>query len=400
MESEVHMGLMNEYIGKRMDTSQLELELRSLIQLYNQHRKTYLFVYASALNKPNIPDIAINQDDYYLIHDILRDKTHINKIDVYLETPGGSGEAAEEIVELLRSKYENVSFVVSGEAKSAGTIMVLSGDEILMTETGSLGPIDAQIRIGRAMASAYDYKEWVEEKQSEALKNGKLNPFDAVMVAQISPGELKGVYHSLKFAEDLVVKWLKQYKFKNWNKTKSRGIVVTEEMKEHRAKEIVNELINHSKWRSHGRSIKIDDLENLKLTIIKIDEDLKLKDIVYRIQTVSRLLFTMSSTYKIFVTQDEKIFKSAVGSNIPVKVPKIPSSPDVVQLGINCEKCGKKYNIYAKLINNPIIDRDLSKQGFSPFPKNNKIVCECGYELDLGGIRNDIEVKSGKRIVV
>ena len=34
-----------------------------------------------------------------------------------------------------------------------------------MTETGSLGPIDAQMRIGRSVISAYDYMEWVEEKK-------------------------------------------------------------------------------------------------------------------------------------------------------------------------------------------------------------------------------------------
>jgi ATP-dependent protease ClpP protease subunit len=39
-----------------------------------------------------------------------------------IETPGGSGEAAEEIVEFLYSKYNTVDFIISGEAKSAGTL--------------------------------------------------------------------------------------------------------------------------------------------------------------------------------------------------------------------------------------------------------------------------------------
>jgi len=74
--------------------------------------------------------------------------------------------------------------------------MVLSGDEILMTETGSLGPIDAQMQIGRSVISAYDYTEWVELKREEAGKTGKLNPFDATMVAQITPGDWE-VYQML-----------------------------------------------------------------------------------------------------------------------------------------------------------------------------------------------------------
>jgi len=143
------MSLLNEYISKRMGGKELEAELQRLISQYNKLRGTYLFVYAAAIGKP-IPSVAIEQADFYVIHDILSNKKSQNKVDIYLETPGGSGETAEEIVEFLHNNFDTVTFVVSGEAKSAGTIIVLSGDEILMTETGSLGPIDAQVKIGRS----------------------------------------------------------------------------------------------------------------------------------------------------------------------------------------------------------------------------------------------------------
>lgn len=144
-----------------------------------------------AFGKP-IPDIPLSIDDYYIIFDMLKEVKSDN-LDFYIETPGGSGEAVEEIVRFIRAKFSNIAFVVSGAAKSAGTIMVLSGDEILMTDSGSLGPIDAQVKIGRSTISASDYLEWIKEKREEAEKIGKLNPFDATMAAQISPGELRGV---------------------------------------------------------------------------------------------------------------------------------------------------------------------------------------------------------------
>jgi len=195
------MSLMNEYINKRLGAPELESELMKLISEYNKNRDTFLFVYAVAIGK-QIPSIPLEQADFYIIRDLLADRKSLKKVDIYIETPGGSGETAEEIVRFLRNNFETVSFVVSGEAKSAGTIIVLSGDEILMTETGSLGPIDAQIRIGRSIVSAYDYIEWVEDKRKEAETQGALNPFDATMVAQITPGELGSVFHALKFAED------------------------------------------------------------------------------------------------------------------------------------------------------------------------------------------------------
>lgn len=392
------MGMMSEHINRRPNPADLEKELLSLISQYNKKRNTFLVVFAGALNKP-IPDVALCQEDYYFIADMLRTRPSLPKIDIYLETPGGSGEAAEEIVNLLRSHSQNVAFVVSGEAKSAGTIMVLSGDEILMTKTGSLGPIDAQIKIGRGVSSAFDYMEWVEEKQKEAETKGKLNPFDAIMVAQISPGELKGVFHSLKFAEDLVVEWLKKYKFKDWNETETKKNPVTVEMKERRAKEIVAELINHAQWRSHGRSIKIEDLEKIKLKITKVDDDPELSDIVYRIQTVCRMLFSTTTAYKIFATQEEKIFKQAIQTAMPSRAPALGLA-EVVEIDQQCPKCGKVYKIYAKLVPNSNIDNDQKKKGRTSFPKDNSIQCECGSKIDLTPIKNNLEATTGKKIIV
>jgi hypothetical protein len=277
--------------------------------------------------------------------------------------------------------------------------MVLSGDEILMTETGSLGPIDAQMKIGRSIVSAYDYIEWVDKKRKEAKEQGMLNPFDATMVAQITPGELGSVLHALEFAKELVVGWLVKYKFKNWTVTETHKIPVTEEMKQKQAEEIAKELTDHSKWRLHGRSIKIDGLERIGLKITRADNDPKLAEVIYRIQTVCRLLFDTTSTYKIVATQDNRLFRQATPVTAPLRIPK-REMPAVVEIRQKCQKCGEIYRIYAKLISNPRIDIDLKNQGFTPFPKDAKLICKCGFEIDLSGIRNQIEIEAGKKIIV
>jgi hypothetical protein len=392
--------LMNEYILKRLSVPDLEAELLKLISSYNKQRSSYLFVYSAAIGKP-IPEVPLNQADYFIIHDMLKDKKSSKRVDMYLETPGGSGETAEEIVRFLHDNFQTVSFVVSGEAKSAGTIMVMSGDEILMTETGSLGPIDAQMKIGRSIVSAYDYMEWVDEKRKEADTVGKLNPFDATMVAQITPGELGSVFHSLKFAEDLVVEWLVKYKFKNWTVTETQQNPVTEEMKKERAESIASQLTKHSKWRSHGRSIKIRDLEDIGVKITRVDADLKLSETVYRIQTVCRLLFNSSNIFKIFATQDSKIFRTAMPSATPINLPIKPvkKAADVIEVGTNCPQCGIKHSIYAKFVNNPQIDKDFQAKGSKPFPADDKLICSCGFTIDLGGLKKQIEINIGKKIL-
>ncbi|MCH7477289.1 MAG: hypothetical protein IIA14_04210 [SAR324 cluster bacterium] len=58
---------------------------------------------------------------------------------------GGSGEVAEDIIRTLRDRYDDLAVIVPGWAKSAATIMAMAGNEILMSSTSAVGPIDAQL---------------------------------------------------------------------------------------------------------------------------------------------------------------------------------------------------------------------------------------------------------------
>jgi len=392
---------MNEYIAKRWDVKQFENELITLIKQYNKIRETYLLVYASAFEK-QIPERILLHDDYYTIYDLLRNKDDQHKLDFFLETPGGMGEVAEEIVRFIHNEFETVSFVISGQAKSAGTIMALSGDDIFMTSTGSLGPIDAQIRIGRSTNSSYDYIEWVEAKQEQAEKTGQLNPFDATMIAQITPGELNGVINTHGYAQDLVIDWLVKYKFKNWDFTETRRKPVTEDMKQKRAKEIAKELTNRTRWRTHGRSIKIDDLLGLGLIINRVEDNPKLADVVLRIHTVCRFIFNMSNSFKIFATADDKIFRQAITMTGPLpgqRRIKVPQDVEVVEIDIECQNCKQKHKLYAKLKEDKEIDQKMKSKGRIPFPPGKKIACVCDKEIDLTTVMDDTENKIGKKFV-
>jgi hypothetical protein len=60
----------------------------------------------------------------------------------------------------------------------------------------------------------------------------------------------------------------------------------------------------------------------------------------------------------------------------------------------------KVHKLYAKFKDAPRIDEDFQKKGNIVCPKDNKLKCECGFEIDLGGFRNDIEPKIGKKLIV
>lgn len=381
------MGLMNEYLDKHLTVDGLRSELQELIKQYNKATGHFLLVYAPDFSKADYP-ISLEMQDYFIIDDILPQKPKCDYLDFYIETPGGSGEAAEAIADLLHDRYKEVNFIIAGEAKSAGTILALSGNNIIMTETGSLGPIDAQCRIGRGWVSADDYMTWVKEKMAAK----ELTPFEAMMVAQISPGELYGIQNSLEYAKDLVLKWLPKYKFKNWIKTETRKINVTKEMRQERAREIANALTDHKKWRSHGRSLNRNELNKIKLNIDRIQDE-KVLDVVKRIQIVLRLLFSSSSIYKVFSTNENRIMKLATPAN------PIIERPPIVPFEVICPKCGKQYKMYIEWENDNQAKDEMESQGYVKMPDDAKINCDCGNQIDLTPVKNEIEAKTGRKVL-
>lgn len=380
------MSYLDEYISRKLNPIQLEEELMKLINEYDEITGKHLFVYSVDLNKYDLPnDIRI--DDLYIIKDILRNDDS-EKLSFYIETPGGSGEATEQIAKFLRNKYDYVDFIIVGECKSAGTILTMCGDEIYLNDTGSLGPIDAQMQIGRFYGSAHDYMSWVEDKMEEANKKGHLNPFDALMVAQITPNELVGVQNRLDFGKELVRDFLKNYKFKNWEFTETNNVPVDDDFREKRAEEIATKLADHSQWKSHGRALKIDTLrEELQLKIEDLSENSKVCEIVERIQVLLRLIFSSSTSFKIMADKNTKIVRNA--NEVP-SPNTIQNKPPFLNINIVCNNCGKEFKYYINFSGDASIDMKLQSQGIMPLPEEDVVVCDCGVEIDLSEIKNNI----------
>jgi len=77
----------------------------------------------------------------------VREREHRRKnLAVIVVTHGGDPDAAYRIGRCLRHKYKGkISLLVSGMCKSAGTLLALVADEIVMSDYGELGPIDIQV---------------------------------------------------------------------------------------------------------------------------------------------------------------------------------------------------------------------------------------------------------------
>lgn len=379
------------------------LERNFSFEEINRERKYYLqkiselrgnrdiLVFASDINKGHAP-ISIDYEDLLAINDQVSNLSG-RELDIILETPGGSGEVAEDIVKLLREKYDNIAVIVPGWAKSAGTLIAMSCDEILMEPASALGPIDAQINREGKVFSAEALIKGMDEIKKEVVDTNFLNPAYIPILQGISPGEIQGAQNALDFAKVLVREWLVQYKFKEWNVHSQTGLPVTLEEKQERANEIANCLCDHSKWLTHARSIKIQDLEEMKLVIHDYSKDSELNEAIGKYYTLLRMTLD-TNIYKVYETKDSQIFKSI--NNGEVQQPQVPNQPaSLVKFNMPCERCNTNIVIQANInVSQPI------EEGNTAFPSNNVVSCpKCEHQMNILHLRGEIESQTGGVIV-
>jgi hypothetical protein len=68
-----------------------------------------------------------------------------NNVMLYLCTYGGGADAAFRIARRLQNKYKKFMLYIHGYCKSAGTLIAVGSDEIIMSDFGELGPLDVQV---------------------------------------------------------------------------------------------------------------------------------------------------------------------------------------------------------------------------------------------------------------
>ncbi|MBI4621106.1 MAG: serine dehydrogenasease [Desulfobacterales bacterium] len=231
----------------------------------NEHLKeieTILNADGITIISPILPGLDI------MVRDVIEEITpKKNTLVIMLDTPGGVVEVVERMVEAIRHFYSEVIFIISDRAMSAGTIFTLSGDRILMDYFSCLGPIDPQIEKDGVLVPALSYLNQFDRLNEKAQK-GTLTSAEYALLSKLDLGELYQFEQARELSIELLIKWLSNYKFKNWTQTETRQQPVTQQMKKDRAKQIATDLSDNKKWHSHGRGIDMKTLTgelNLKI---------------------------------------------------------------------------------------------------------------------------------------
>jgi hypothetical protein len=241
--------------------------------------------------------------------------------------------------------------------------------------------------------SAEAFLEGLEKIKGEVMSSGKLNAAYIPMLQNFSPGEIQHCENAQNFSQKLVYEWLAKYKFKYWAKHSSSDKDVTDEDKLSRAKDIAEKLCKQSEWLTHGRSIKIEDLEQMKLKITNFSQLPELNDAIVRYYTLLRMSFD-TNMYKLFETVESQIYRFVVGQN-PGGVP-IPDTQKIAGIKFECPKCKEHFVIQLNLGQSEPL-----KPGHVPYPiDDNVFKCpKCAAQSNLSNLRLQIEAQTGKKLV-
>ena len=270
---------------------------RDAIRKVEEITERRLIVYAvdiTNLSKsPNPVDGMINPQDRDALIEVTRNiEVPGGPVDIFLQSNGGLAEAAETLVEMLRRRFTSVRFIVVGSAKSAATMLALSGDEILMTTSSELGPTDPQMGIGGGrFAPAQAVLDLFDRARRELMENPQAMPAWLPILQQFGPALLQECQNQLDLGRALVTSWLTRFMFADDPTDGPR-----------RAAALAESFSQHNKWGSHSRRIGLEfltspDGEGLKVT--NVEENQALHEALWALHHAINVTFSRTPTLKI-----------------------------------------------------------------------------------------------------
>ena len=236
-------------------------KLRGAVQRVSDLYGRNVLYYASAfLQKPEAKRLvtSISREDINGFMAGVYGCTPANGLLLILHTPGGGLGAAQTIVEYLRSIFQQIDALVPTYAMSAGTMIALGCDRIIMGRQSQLGPTDPQIAFSGKSYSAHSIARQFETAKADVLKDPILANAWAPILRFLSPALLEESRRTLDYCWDLVKGWLECYMFAS----DSNSATLASEVAEYFSGDthgLHGRRIGREEARSRG--VKVDDLE-------------------------------------------------------------------------------------------------------------------------------------------
>jgi len=238
----------------------------------------------------------IARDDIIGIVELLHNVPRGSNIDLLLHTGGGDINAAEKIVSMIRAavgKDGRFRVIVPDFAKSAGTLIALAADKILMSDSSELGPIDPQFprRDSDGTVRWHSVLNYLEAYETMCRKVSAdpndvpasimLSKFDPITVVQFEAVKRR----ARMLAEQHLNRWMFQKKKATYTK-------------------IAGDLMDITRWPAHGQMIGYEDARELELEVEFLAPD----------STEWREYWSLFCQQRLAVKDGQKLFESDYAS--------------------------------------------------------------------------------------
>ena len=156
---------------------------QTLIKQIQEHTKRSLICYVSGIR------CVIDENDTMPFVDLLHKAPPNHDMDLLLHTTGGSIDAAEKLMGMMRRHVgeAELRIIVPDFAKSAGTVMVLGADRVVMGDTSEFGPIDPQAPLFDTWQSVQNYLDAYDAHATTLKIDATTSPLRLCLANSILP---------------------------------------------------------------------------------------------------------------------------------------------------------------------------------------------------------------------
>lgn len=194
---------------------------QALIEKIEEVRNSRVITYITGDRKPFRTQIG--SDVVPVLKDCLQHLNQPEKVSLFLYTRGGDMVAPLRIVKLIRSYTRNFEVIIPYRAHSAGSLLALGADKIVMGRLGELSPTDPStthpFNPSNSQGSQQQSKISVEDinsyfllaQEKAKIKDEQMIEVYKQLVEEIHPLSLGNAYRAIRMARQIAEKLLRTH---------------------------------------------------------------------------------------------------------------------------------------------------------------------------------------------
>lgn len=274
--------------------------------------RNVIFYASGFLQKPQAlsDNVMLTLEDLHGFMAVMHGMDFDKSLTLMLHTPGGMSTATETIVHYVRSKFEKVEVIVPTYAMSAGTMIALAADLIILGRQSQLGPIDPFLAFNGRQTSAQAVLDQFERAKSEILSDERLAHLWASVLAGLGPSLLQDARNAVKYGERAVADWLTKYMFRDDPDRSTKAAAVARHFSD------ATEHLNH------GRRIAREEAREQGLNIFELEDDQDLQEATLTAYHAATITFERSPISKMVIATGRKVWTKSLQEPSPPKATK------------------------------------------------------------------------------